>query len=317
MSEPILTEIKENRVGFLSGLFYAALVLFSMLSFPSIFPQVVGFWLFLYFVQALQEKKASAFPLAIGLVVYGLKGSFIDPISVAFAVVMGLMLVVHFLVNITERGQGIRKSLSLVVTGISVAMMVSHHLGASCSYKIISENPGPIVCLGDSLTAGGYPKHLQKLCKITVVDMGIDGIETKEGLSKLPEIQKLQPSVVVIELGGHDYNNGKSRKEAFDNLDTLIQRLKARDIEVILVEVPRGLVHDPFRGLERELSQKHDLELVSDSVIRTFVFLGPYAPPGIFLSQGTRRSDDGLHPNENGNQAFAKEVKKAIDRILE
>jgi len=306
---------KGNRQ-FSTVFLYALLWLFSLLAFPAIVPQVVGFWLLLFFIQTLQAKP-STLPLVTALSILCLKGSFFEPVSIGLAFSISAGLAVHLLVFVLDRGQTIRTGFGAILVCLAVALMIRHQLSGSCSYKISSEEPGPVVCLGDSLTAGRYPKELQKICSHEVVDLGTDGIETKDGLAKLSEIFRLRPSVVVIELGGHDYNNGKTRKETFENLQKLILQLKSREIEVILVEVPRGIIYDPFRSIERELAHKHDLELISDSVIRTFIFLGPIAPPGFILPPSFRRSDDGLHPNRNGNQVFAQTVKDTIDSIIE
>ncbi len=83
----------------------------------------------------------------------------------------------------------------------------------------------------------------------------------------------------------------------------------------ILVEIPRGIVIDRFGGLERRLARRYDLELVSDSVLRECILLGPCAPPGMWLSAQWHLSDDGLHPNARGNKRLARQVCHAMQRI--
>jgi lysophospholipase L1-like esterase len=176
--------------------------------------------------------------------------------------------------------------------------------------------PQPIVCLGDSLTSYGYPDVLRDRINIPIVDFGRDGFSTEDAIKNLlPEIEAIRPQTIVVELGGHDYKDGRSRAETKANLIGIIERSRAVGAEVVLVEIPRGFVTDPYAGLERELSAEYDLQLVSDSAIRKFIFWGPYFPPGSWVSEDSRLSEDGLHPNERGNELFADYVEDALVKL--
>ena len=175
----------------------------------------------------------------------------------------------------------------------------------------------PIACLGDSLTDFGYPQELEKLISVPVADFGVNGITTDDGIEMIPEILAANPQLIVIELGGHDYNGDqKTRAATKSNLIKLIDAFAEQEIAVILVEIPRGFISDPYDGLERELAAKHDLQLIDDSLIRSFVFNSPTMPPGIWLDSKHRYSDDGLHPNELGNKHFARVVRESLVEIF-
>ena len=174
----------------------------------------------------------------------------------------------------------------------------------------------PIVCLGDSLTEGkhgGYPAELQKLVSPPVLNYGRNGFTTQMVIDKLLEqIVDEQPQLVVVEIGGHDYNTGEPRDETKVRLRQIIQTLVDADIEVVMVEIPRGFISDPFYGIERELTAEFDLKLIPDTIIRRFVFFSPKAPPGFWMDSKQHLSDDGLHPNDRGQVEFAKVVAGAI-----
>ncbi len=174
----------------------------------------------------------------------------------------------------------------------------------------------PIACLGDSLTDYGYPQELGKLIRVPVADFGVNGITTDAGIKMIPEILAAQPQLVIIELGGHDYNSDKKpRAETRANLVKLITSFRNADVHVVLIEIPRGFVTDPYRGLERELAAEFDLQLIDDSVIRSFIFNGPILPPGTWLDPSRRYSNDGLHPNKLGNKHFANVVSRALVKL--
>ncbi len=114
----------------------------------------------------------------------------------------------------------------------------------------------PIACLGDSLTASGYPQELAKMIAVPVTDFGVNGITTDDAIKMIPEVLAADPQLVVIELGGHDYNaDNKPRTATRANLIQLIDSFREQNILVILVEIPRGFLSDPYDGLERNLPQ--------------------------------------------------------------
>ena len=171
----------------------------------------------------------------------------------------------------------------------------------------------PIVCMGDSLSAGGYPRVLEKRLKVPVLDLAQGGITTADGVKQLPELIRLRPQAVVLELGGHDSLRGRSRAEARKNLEEIIHTARSLGAEVVLFEIPLGFVSDPYSGLDRELARREDLELLSDGAIRQLVYFSPFTPLGRWT--GRILSYDGLHPNEAGNAFLADRVEASLVRV--
>lgn len=173
-----------------------------------------------------------------------------------------------------------------------------------------------VVCLGDSLTEGtkgGYPAELAKLLSVPVLNFGRNGYTTTDAIKDLlPKIEQEKPQVVVLEIGGHDFRLGESRNKTKDRLRQIISRCQSVNAEVLIVEIPRGIVQDPWAGLERELAAEFDLQLISDTTIRRFVFFGPMVPPGSWLSKEHHLSKDSLHPNKAGQIVFAQVVADAL-----
>ncbi|MEQ8787465.1 MAG: GDSL-type esterase/lipase family protein [Pirellulaceae bacterium] len=183
---------------------------------------------------------------------------------------------------------------------------------ASASRRPPFDPSRPVVCLGDSLTAGGYPTLLAERLSVPVVDMGVEGNTTRDAIAQAPALAALQPQVVVVEIGGNDYVQGATRDETRDNLQHIVNVCRNAGAEVVLVEIPRGFVADPYGGLEREIARRDDLELIPDTTIRWFVLRSPYAPPGMWLHREWHLSDDGLHPNARGSEALADRVADAL-----
>jgi lysophospholipase L1-like esterase len=200
-------------------------------------------------------------------------------------------------------------------------MAVDWHAASHCSRPVTPDPTRPVVCLGDSLTAGvsphgGYPEDLGKLITLPVVNLGQDGITSADVLQKLPALAAAKPQGVVVELGGHDFLKGCSRASTKANLTRIIEAFRKQRAEVVLMEIPRGLISDPYAGLERELAREYDLELVSDTPIRKLVLWSPYAPPGRWVDRHRHLSDDGLHANARGNEVLARYVADALARLF-
>jgi lysophospholipase L1-like esterase len=193
------------------------------------------------------------------------------------------------------------------------------HHAATVNHTIQLHPTKPVVCIGDSLTSGvrpygGYPDDLADLLAVPVINLGQPGITAEEALRLLPKLREAKPQVVVIELGGHDFLKGRGRAATKSDLEKLIDASHELGAEVVLMEVPRGFIVDPFVGIERELAYQRDLELISDSAIRNLVLFSPHAPPGMWIGE-PHLSDDGLHPNANGNTYLAERVAKTLVRM--
>jgi acyl-CoA thioesterase-1 len=114
----------------------------------------------------------------------------------------------------------------------------------------------PIVCLGDSLTAGyingidgsvyldkSWPAHLQKKVTVEVINAGVSGDTTTDALSRMEgDVLSKNPQIVIIALGGNDLsvitsigNFGSVLNSMSENLQAIINRVKATNRKLYLV----------------------------------------------------------------------------------
>ena len=121
---------------------------------------------------------------------------------------------------------------------------------SQCKLIILLKRPidlrRPILCIGDSLTQGmipdpGYPGALRDLLPVEVINRGVSGLSTTPAIPLLQRSLELNPQLVVIELGGHDFLKGHSRAATKANLHRMIQMCHAADARVVLLEIPRGV----------------------------------------------------------------------------
>jgi acyl-CoA thioesterase I len=180
----------------------------------------------------------------------------------------------------------------------------------------------PVVCFGDSMTSlkmfGGYPQKLQKRISLPVVDEATYGWSAKqvvESRTLLAELTRHNPQIMVIELGAHDFLNSNTRAETKANLKTVIDASRKMGAEVVLMEVPRAYMSDPFWGLEREIAREEDVELIPDTALRSIFLHSPILPPGSWRGGPYLTDEGGIHPNAAGNEILADAVAAALERM--
>jgi lysophospholipase L1-like esterase len=160
----------------------------------------------------------------------------------------------------------------------------------------------------------GYPEQLKGMLSVPVINLGMSGITARQALGQMDRVLAENPQVVVIELGGHDFLKGHGRLATKQNLSAMIDRCRAGGAEVVLMEIPRGFIFDPYASLEREIAFEKDVQLVPDTWLRQVVILGPVFPLGRWFPD-QRLSDDGIHSNRRGSEAIARRVAAALRKM--
>jgi len=302
-------------------LWISAVVILSLLTFPSSIPWMIAVWLLGHTLSVLRGRPGWL-PLAACAAIVLFKRVGLAPGLIALAAVI---LVAGFVAAIRARQAAASWPKRFAWAAVLAlwlawaAMALDWHAAAHCSRPLALQATRPVVCLGDSLTAGmpphgGYPQDLQELVSLPVVNLSQPGLTSCEALGRLPFLVEANPQVVVVGLGGNDFVAGYSRESVKMNLEKIVACCRQIGSEVVLMEMPRGFVTDPFAGLEREIARRDDLELVPDTAVRKLVLWSPYG-----LARGwaeeLRLSDDGLHPNRRGNRLLAECVAEALVRM--
>lgn len=186
-----------------------------------------------------------------------------------------------------------------------------------------SKNPAhrPVLaCFGDSLTAGAgiepdqaYPAVLQRLLDqqgydYKVVNDGVSGDTTKDGLDRIDEVLRQHPEVVVVEFGGNDGLRGLSTADAERNLDAIVSRIQASGAKVALA----GITLPPQYG--GPYIQSFDA-IFSTVANRYHVPLLPFILQGVFGVPGDIQ-EDGIHPTAQGAQQVARNVEHLVLPLL-
>lgn len=181
------------------------------------------------------------------------------------------------------------------------------------------ESPIPrgavVVVLGDSITAGyglgsdkAWVSHLGQATGWQVINAGVSGDTTLQGLARLPSLlQEHRPTAVIVELGGNDMLRQVREVEVAANLTAIITAIRAEGARPIVMAIPKPSVAAAAFGtlsdapLYADLAERARLPLVSGAVAEV-------------LSQGEWRIDS-LHPNAQGHRELAVRVVKEMRRL--
>ena len=177
-----------------------------------------------------------------------------------------------------------------------------------------------IVCFGDSLTAGygvdresSYPSVMQRDLDAggfhyRVVNMGVSGETTKDGLARVARVLALKPYLVVVEFGGNDGLRGLPIGETEKNLDTIVSILKKGGTRVVMAGITLPPDYGPdyvgcFNGMYPMIAKKNGVKLLP------FIYKDVYGVPGYI-------QDDRTHATAKGNVQVAKNIEGLITPLL-
>ncbi len=188
---------------------------------------------------------------------------------------------------------------------------------SSATAEKSTDNRPLIVAFGDSLTAGvvetTYPDVLQQLLdqhgyKYRVENQGVAGDTTADGLARIDNVIAEHPVMVLLEFGGNDGLRGVPVDSTRQNLEQMIQKLKASGTQVMLlgITLPPNWGPDyikPFTAIFPELAKKYHIPVI------------PFLLANVYQSKNLMQPD-GIHPNGQGNRIVAEDAFRFIQPYL-
>ncbi len=223
---------------------------------------------------------------------------------------------------------GCGKSQSSAPTSVPIPS-ASVHSDVAAAPKVADSSPTPasipdtrpiIVPFGDSLTAGfgtdpgqRYPDALQKDLDAQgyayhVINAGVSGNTTKDGVARLPSVIALHPAVVIVAFGGNDGLRGIPIADSRKNLTTIVETLQRAHAKVLLggITLPPNYGPDYIQQFDQTyatLAKTHHLPLLP------FLLQGVYGVPGSMQA-------DGMHATAQGNQQVARNLLPLLLPLL-
>jgi len=204
---------------------------------------------------------------------------------------------------------------------VNLTAFVGLAMGTFAGGDAASQEPPKLVVLGDSLTAGyglpqeqAFPVRLEAWLKqngvnVKVINAGVSGDTSAGGLSRLDWAIGVPPApYAIVALGANDGLRGLSPAALEQNIDRIVERLKARNVKVLLAGMyaPRNYGREyasEFDGAFERVARRHGVPLYP------FFLDGVAAEPG--LNQG-----DGIHPNARGVEVMVERIGPHVRRLL-
>ncbi len=178
-----------------------------------------------------------------------------------------------------------------------------------------------IFVFGDSLSDGlllkrtqAYPALLiDKLreagLNFEVINASASGDTTDGGLRRLPPHLKRKIDIFILELGINDAFRGTTVDDIRNNLQAIIDQVKARNPQVRIViagmQLPNSSADDyvfAFGKMFGELAEKNNAVLV------------PYLLEGV-AGDPSLNLPDGIHPNAAGHRILSENVWRVLQPI--
>jgi acyl-CoA thioesterase-1 len=182
-------------------------------------------------------------------------------------------------------------------------------------------DPRPtIVCFGDSITAGfgldngqSFPDLLQQdldrhALKYRVVNLGVSGDTTQDGLARVSTALAEKPSIVLLELGGNDGLRGIPLSITQANLAQMIEAFQGGGARVVLAGMSLPPNYGPafiqkFENVYKDLAAKYHVMLI------------PFLLEGVGAHNEFMQRD-GIHPNAAGARKVEALVMKTLAPML-
>lgn len=158
-----------------------------------------------------------------------------------------------------------------------------------------------------------FPVRLEQALRdkgydVVVENAGVSGDTTSAGLARVDWSVPEGTDGVILELGANDALRGIDLAVTRAALDDIAERLKERDIDVLVagMQAPPNMgkaYAEEFNVLFPELADRHDF------ILYPFFLDGIAADPSLNL-------DDGMHPNPDGVDVIVERILPYVERLI-
>lgn len=180
------------------------------------------------------------------------------------------------------------------------------------------ENPCKILCFGDSLTVGYVPvfkrRFKQEFPNIDykIVNAGVGGETSREGVQRLPKLLGERPQVVLIGFGMNDQAKGVSTVEFANNLFQMIYSFEDVGARVLLLTVnPVQKGRKDSRNARVDLYNQVIKDVAYEKCIRIAEVNSLWKRE---LKPWHKGLKDSVHPNKLGYEVYCKALLRIVPR---
>ena len=185
---------------------------------------------------------------------------------------------------------------------LSIVILIASGCGEKNSSLSPLSSSSVILAYGDSLTYGynvkrseSYPAKLEVLTGISVINSGVSGEVSAQGLKRLPKVlDEHHPQLLILCHGGNDLLRKMDLEEMESNIRGMIQLSLDRDIPVILLGVPKPGIFLSSFDVYKKIANSMNIIFIEDLISDV-------------LGKKSLKSDS-IHPNKKGYNVMAEEI---------
>ena len=185
---------------------------------------------------------------------------------------------------------------------LSIVILIASGCGEKNSSLSPLSSSSVILAYGDSLTYGynvkrseSYPAKLEVLTGVSVINSGVSGEVSAQGLKRLPKVlDEHHPQLLILCHGGNDLLRKMDLEEMESNIRSMIQLSLDRDIPVILLGVPKPGIFLSSFDVYKKIANSMNIIFIEDLISDV-------------LGDKSLKSDS-IHPNKKGYNVMAEEI---------
>jgi lysophospholipase L1-like esterase len=164
-----------------------------------------------------------------------------------------------------------------------------------------------ILAFGDSITYGyglaheeSYPSQLSNMLQTTVINEGVNGELSAQGLQRLALVlEKHQPNILILCHGGNDILRKNNLSQTKENIIKMVQLAQKQQIHVILIGVPKfEIISLQTAPLYYEIASELNVALEDESLEQ--------------ILENPDLKIDNVHPNKKGYEILSKKLMQLI-----
>ena len=201
------------------------------------------------------------------------------------------------------------RNILILISSITIVLLVLVYLYRPTPFPTNYPPPNfTAIAFGDSLVAGvgstagnDFVSKLATVLGREIVNKGVSGNTTADGVDRLATIVQLQPGTVFLLLGGNDAIRRVPRAETDANLRVIISTLHDHGVFVVLLGVRGGLLTDNLETMFNKIAKETNVLYIPD------VLDGLFGNPELMA--------DAIHPNNAGYELIAGRVYKALNEL--
>lgn len=185
-------------------------------------------------------------------------------------------------------------------------------LVVACNKPIPKNYPNSntdIIAFGDSLTKGygaveneAYPARLSQMLGREVVNLGVSGNTSANGLARIDEIKRYSPYMVLIEFSANDFFRRIPKEITEQNLKEIVRQVQEIGAIAVLVDTGGAYPMEAYTKIQKQIAKEYNTLFV------------PAIMDGIYNEKALK--SDQIHPNSKGYEIVATKVKKVIEPYL-